>query len=58
MKHVFYDVKTKSKVETDITDKQTYGKGTSTRYAFKGKTKDGRSLTAFVSKATFDAFKK
>ena len=35
-----------------------FGKGTRTRYAFKAETKDGRSLTAFVKKADWDAFKK
>ena len=38
--------------------KVKYGKGTATRYAFKAVTKDGRSLTAFVKKADWDAFKK
>ena len=33
---------------------KTYGKGTQKRYAFRAKTSDGRNLTAFVSKETWD----
>ena len=58
MKHSFYDVKAKKKVQAEVTAKVKYGKGTSTRYAFKALTKDGRNLTAFVKKADWDAFKK
>ena len=58
MKHSFYDVKAKKKVQAEVTAKVKYGKGTATRYAFKAVTKDGRSLTAFVKKADWDAFKK
>ena len=54
MDYEFYDVKAKAKVKTAVTDFATYGKGSSTRYAFKGKTKDGRNLTTFVSKETFE----
>lgn len=54
MTDVFYDVKAKAKVEAEITDKVVYGEGTKQRYAFKGKTADGRNLTKFVSKAKFD----
>ncbi len=57
MKHSFYDVKTKSKVETEVTEKVTYEAAGTTRYAFKGKTADGRPLTAFVSKAVWDKMK-
>ncbi len=57
MKHLFYDVKAKAKVNTEVTKKVTYGEGTRTRYAFKGKTKDGRNLTSFVSKETWDKAK-
>ncbi len=56
MKHSFYDVKAKAKVETDVTEKASYGEKGKERYAFKGKTDDGRNLTAFVSKATWDKF--
>ncbi len=58
MKHSFYDVKAKAKVETEITEFVTYGTDGRKRYAFKGKTQDGRSLTAFVSKDTWEAAKK
>ena len=58
MKHSFYDVKAKKKVQAEVTAKVKYGKGTATRYAFKAVTKDGRNLTAFVKKADWDAFKK
>ena len=54
MKHKFYDVKVKKAVEAEVTACVTYGKGTRTRYAFKGQTKDKRSLTAFVGKADYD----
>ncbi len=54
MKHSFYDVKAKEKVEAAVTEKVTYGEGKKLRYAFKAKTDDGRNLTAFVGKATFD----
>ena len=58
MKHSFYDVKAKKKVQAEVTAKVKYGKGTATRYAFKALTKDGRNLTAFVSKADWDNFKR
>ena len=58
MKHSFYDVKTKKKVQAEVTKAVKFGKGTRTRYAFKALTKDGRNLTAFVSKADWDTFKK
>ncbi len=57
MKHEFYDVKAKAKVKADVTQKVTYGAKGNERYAFKGKTGDGRSLTAFVSKADWDKAK-
>ena len=57
MKHSFYDVKAKSKVEAKVTEKVTYGKKGNERYAFKAKTADGRNLTAFVSKDKWDAAK-
>jgi len=55
MKHSFYDVKEKKKVEVEVTEKVTYGEKGKERYAFKGKTSDGRNLTAFVGKATWDS---
>lgn len=57
MTHEFYDVKEKQKVVTEVTEKTTYGEGTRVRYAVKGKTKDGRNLTAFVSKTNYDKIK-
>ena len=55
MKHSFYDVKAKEKVVTEVTEKVVYGNEKRQRYAFKGKTSDGRNLTAFVSKDTYDS---
>jgi len=57
MKHTFYDVKAKKKVDAEILEKVTYGKKGNERFAFKAKTADGRSLTAFVSKANWDKAK-
>ncbi len=57
MKHSFYDVKEKKKVEVDETEKVVYGEKGKERYAFKAKTQDGRNLTAFVSKVNYDKFK-
>lgn len=54
MKWSFYDVKARTKVETEVTGKKVYGEGKQERYAFKGQTKDKRALTAFVGKADFD----
>jgi hypothetical protein len=58
MKHSFYDVKEKKTVEAEVIDFVTYGSEGNKRYAFKAKTADGRNLTAFVKKATWDAAKK
>ena len=58
MKHVFYDVKQKKKVEREVTEAVVYGTAERPRYAFKAKTADGRNLTAFVNKETFNTFKK
>ena len=57
MKYTFYDVKAKAKVEADVTEKVTYGTDKAPRYAFKGKTADGRSLTAFVGKDVWEKAK-
>jgi hypothetical protein len=54
MKHSFYDVKERKKIQADVSEKVTYGKKGNERYAFKAKTKDGRNLTAFVSKEVWD----
>jgi hypothetical protein len=50
----FYDVKTRQKVDSAVTEKTTYQVNGQTRYAVKGKTADGRNLTKFVSKDTYD----
>jgi len=51
----FYDVKERKKVTVAVTEKTTYGDPGKERYAFKGKTSDGRNLTKFVSKVDWDA---
>jgi len=53
----FYDVKLKKQVESKVVDKVEYGEGNRKRYALKGVTKDGRTLTAFCSKETYDKAK-
>ena len=50
----FYDVKEGKKVKADVTEKVTYGKGGRLRYAFRGKTADGRNLTKFVGKEDWE----
>ncbi len=55
MQMTFYDVKTRQKVEADVTEKTTYNVNGQTRYAVKGKTSDGRNLTKFVSKDAYDS---
>jgi len=54
MDYKFYDVKKKAAVTTKITAVKKYGEGTRVRFAVCGKTKDGRNLTVFVNKETFD----
>ena len=54
MDHTFYDVKNKKSVTTKVIECVTYTKGSRTSYAFKGKTEDGRNLTAFVKKEVWD----
>lgn len=58
MDHKFYDVKAKKAVTTAVTEGKIYGAKSNPRYAVCGKTKDGRSLTCFISKADFEAFQK
>ena len=53
----FYDVKTRKKVDSEVTEKTTYKVNGQTRYAVKGKTSDGRNLTKFVSKDQYDSVK-
>ena len=54
MKTTFYDVKLRKKVETNVTEKVKYGKSGNERFAFRGKTADGRNLTKFVKKADWE----
>lgn len=54
MKDVFYDVKLRQKVEAEVIEKVTYGTEGRKRYALRAKTSDGRNLTKFVSKDTWD----
>ncbi len=54
MKAVFYDVKLREKVEVEVKGKTTYQVKGQTRYAFKAQTDDGRNLTKFVSKVTWE----
>jgi len=51
VKASFYDVKTRKKVQADVTEKVKYDNN---RYALRGKTADGRNLTKFVKKADWD----
>ncbi len=55
MKMQFYDVKTRSKVDAEVTEKTTYQVKGQTKYAVKGQTSDGRNLTRFVSKDVYDS---
>ena len=57
MKAEFYDVKLREKIETEITEKVTYGEGKQLRYAFRAKTVDGRNLTKFVNKENWEKAK-
>ena len=50
MESQFYDVKAREMVKATVIGKVTYDNG---RHAFKAKTKDGRSLTRFVSAADY-----
>ena len=52
MKAEFYDVKAKKSVKADVIAKVVIA--ANGRFAFKGQTADGRSLTRFVSKADYD----
>jgi len=54
MKAEFYDVKVREKIQADVTEKVTFGKGNLLRYALRAKTPDGRNLTRFVSKVDWD----
>ncbi len=54
MKASFYDVKQRKMIETEVVEKKEYEVNGGMRYAIKGQTADGRALTKFVSKATYD----
>lgn len=54
MKMKFYDVKTRTTVEAEVTEKKEYKNRGQVRYAVRGVTSDGRPLTKFVSKADYD----
>ncbi len=55
MKMQFYDVKTRAKVDAEVTERTTYQVKGQTKYAVKAKTSDGRNLTRFVSKDAYDS---
>lgn len=55
MKAQFYDVKARKKLQADVTEKVTYGKGGRKRFAFRALTPDGRNLTKFVGEAEWNA---
>lgn len=55
MKAEFYDVKNREKIQADVVEKVKYGEKGRERYAFRGKTKDGRNLTRFVGKKEWDS---
>ena len=55
MKKTFWDVKARKKVEAEVIDCVQFANG---RYAFKGQTKDKRSLTVFVKAAEAEAYLK
>ncbi|MFA6814880.1 MAG: hypothetical protein WCS73_01115 [Lentisphaeria bacterium] len=53
MKASFWDVKARENVNVDVTEAIQYANG---RYAYKGKTADGRNLTRFVSKVDYEKY--
>lgn len=57
MDATFYDVKTRAKITVPVSEKVEYGDEGRKRYAFRGKTADGRNLTKFVSKKDWDKAK-
>ena len=57
MKAELYDVKERKKVKVDVTEKVTYGTDKRKRFALRGKTKDGRNLTKFVSEVDWKSAK-
>lgn len=57
MKATFYDLKNRKRVELTVTEKVTMTVRGAARYAFKGVTEDGRTLTLFTNKEKFDSCK-
>lgn len=56
----FYDVKTRQKVslpESDVVKTTFTTKNGQKRYGLRGKTKDGRTLTKFISKNDWETMK-
>lgn len=54
MKHTFYDVKLKKKVELEVKDKVAYQGKSGIRYAFESVTDDGRKIMSFVGKQLWE----
>lgn len=52
----FYDVSTSKSVRTDVVGKIAYTTSSGVRYALKGVSKKGNSLTVFVTKDMYDSF--
>ena len=55
MKHTFYDVKLKKKVELNVVDKVTFTGASGIRYALEGLTDDGRKVMGFVNKSVWES---
>ena len=55
MKAVFYDIKTRSKVEREVIGKKDMSKNGRKSFALKAKSEDGRPLTTFVSEEAYKA---
>ena len=54
MEATFYDVKMKQRVTAKVLSAEKYDKNGTVRYAIKGKTNDGRSLTCFCNKDIYE----
>lgn len=55
MKAMFYDLKTRKKMELEVAGKKDMSKNNRKSFALKAVTEDGRSLTTFVNEETFKA---
>ena len=53
MKATFYDLKTRKKVELEVTGKKDMSKPGRKSFALKAVSEDGRPLTTFVNEETF-----